>query len=124
MHRRLPLLHAHRALTLVLLFGTRVFAVDAGTSSGLVLYSDPLYAQCREAEPSQPLDGGWVLLPPARAERVACLMTTCEVDRQAKVSASDAAPPPSWLVVAVTTGVLAAIAGFWAGRASTLPTSP
>lgn len=76
-----------------------LLAADGGT-----LFSDSLYSTCREAPPVVQLDGGWVLLPPERAERNACLMATCETDRQTRQNQSQ---PAQW--VQVTTAIASAV---------------
>ncbi len=64
------------------------------------------------------LDGGpdaaW-LLPNARVERLACLLTTCEAHRSLSADRLAGAPtPPSWLAWAFGIG-LAALVGFGVG---------
>lgn len=73
-------------------------------------FTDSLYAVCPDAPPSMgsvPLpDGGVFLLPPGsaylpapRPARIACLMETCDIDRQAKGKANDT--PPAWWAVSM-----------------------
>jgi len=68
-------------------------------------FSEPLYASCPEAPPSetvtkdQPvrvLVPGDVILSAARASRVACLMETCDLDRQSKAKLLDGPQGPKW----------------------------
>lgn len=121
--KTLPLLHLHRTITLVLLLGTRVLAADGGVDAGstLVDFSDPLYMQCEEAPPSITLPDGSSLLPKKRAERVACIMATCEVDRENKAKALEAAPPPSWWVAIIATAGAGIALGVALGRTLTSP---
>lgn len=89
------------ALALIAALGTDGgIAPDAGFTPGLFApvptYSEALYASCPEAEPSIPVDGGWRLLPPSRVARVACLMETCDVDRQLKEEQLAGQAPPWW----------------------------
>lgn len=83
---------------------------DAG-----VRFDASLYATCPEAPPVVALDGGWALLPPARAERLACLMATCEADRRMKQEALEASPPPGWWLGASAVVVVVAAAAFAVG---------
>lgn len=79
---------------------------DAGT------YTAQVYSTCPGAPPVQVLDGGWKLLPPERAERIACLMAVCESERDRRAKEMAATPPqPSWLVY-VGTAASSFAAGF------------
>ena len=76
-----------------------VSASDAGvrTDGGTQTFISELYGSCPDAPPSMPLDGGWVLLPPARAQRLACLMETCDVARQGEKKIAE--EPPYWWAI-------------------------
>jgi hypothetical protein len=69
-------------------------AMDGGTAApDAGPFADPLYSQCPPNDPTQPAtqdaDGSW-RLPPVRAARQACLLTTCN-ERRLQL---EAAPPP------------------------------
>lgn len=89
--------------------GGHDFAVnDAGGS-----YSAPLYETCPAAPPSLVLDGGFLLFPPERAARIACLMETCESDRMRREKAMRDAPaevPVWWQLLGV--GAVSMLTGF------------
>lgn len=69
-------------------------------------FSDPLYATCPEAPPTEkvveagkaprPLVVGDVLASAARSARIACLMDTCDVDRMSKAKLLDGPQGPKW----------------------------
>ncbi len=82
---------------------------DGGVDGGAAVdFTAPLYGQCSEAPPVERVDGG-VFMPAAREARVACLMVTCESDRQRKSRLLDEQPiPPAWYLWAV--GLSAALA--------------
>lgn len=83
-------------------------AADAGDAT----FDDPLYDVCPEAPATQDvsgallqldggvavLDPGTLLFPPERAKRTACLMETCDVDRQGKKALLDGPSQPAWWV--------------------------
>lgn len=93
-----------------------VAAPDAGTSPGSGESSAlaPLYATCPNAPPVEVLDGGWVLMPPERASRVACLMATCE-ERRKQQEADAAGAPPNWFLQAAAVVVVVGTAAFAVG---------
>lgn len=108
-----------RVLPLLLLLAWPARANDGGTSADAgVRFDAPLYAMCPEAPPLVELDGGWKLLPPSRAERLACLLATCEADRRAKQDALEDSPPPWWWLGASAVVVTVAAAAFALGRAT------
>jgi hypothetical protein len=87
-------------------------------------FSEPLYATCPEAPPAEKVTNDTWLRPPAgsyilspkRAARNACLMETCDVDRQKKEQLLDGSSAPNWAVqfgIGVATGIAA---GFTIGR--------
>lgn len=97
---------------------------DAGSRAGGLAehvgaaqtFTDTIYSTCPVAPPVQVLDGGWVLSPPERAARVACLMEICDVDRTRRAKEQETAPAPnSWLVTAGA-AVSAAIAAYSLAR--------
>lgn len=80
--------------------------VDGGTA-----FADPIYASCPVADAPVEVDGGSFLLSPARAARDACLLASCETDREAT-------PPVSanGMLVALALGLLGllvGVAGAW-----------
>lgn len=83
--------------------------VDAGTEE-IATYTSPLYSTCPVAPPVQVLDGGWFLMSPERNVRIACLMTTCDVDRSRREKEqAQSAAPASWVAVvgaAVSSAIL------------------
>lgn len=84
-------------------------AVDGGVDAGVVLpaFDDAVYAQCREAPPIVPVDGGY-FMPEPRAQRLTCLLNTCELDREAKSRfIGETPPPPAWWLWAL--GVTSAL---------------
>jgi hypothetical protein len=89
--------------------------LDGGQASS---FSASLYATCPDAPPTEKLDGGWVLMPPERAARVACLMETCEAHRRRLETHVEEAASPWWWVAAVAATVAAGAAGFVLGRAT------
>lgn len=89
--------------------------LDAGTPI-VTPFSDTLYSTCPTAPDAVELDGGWLLLPPVRSERVSCLMATCEDDRLRRKSDGDVKPPPAWWVTAISAAVVAAGGAFAIGR--------
>jgi hypothetical protein len=88
---------------------------DAG-DVGIRVFERPLYASCPDAPPAIQLDGGWVLLPPERAARLACGLVACETDRRAKEEQLKAAPPPYWWLIASSAVVVVGAAMFFVGR--------
>jgi len=97
--------------------GGHDFTIDAGELRGERKPLSSLYTSCPGAPPVQPLDGGWVLLPPSRAARNACLFTVCESDRSRREQEMAVAPtPPSWIFWAVGISV-AAGGGYTLGKA-------
>lgn len=89
---------------------------DAGIDGGASVpapFSDALYVTCPAAEPVVALDGGWVLMPPDRAARTACLLATCEAARK---QTQEPLTPPSWLWWGVGL-VVAGTAGYFVGQA-------
>jgi len=86
-------------------------------------FASSLYSTCPDAPLAMTLDGGWVLMPPERSARVACLMMTCETDRLQKEDAAKLAPPPMWWVVGISAVVTAGAVAFGVGRA-TAPAAP
>jgi hypothetical protein len=88
---------AARAVTVALTVAIAIPRVAAGQPSsdaGWVAdggapnsgpFADPIYAQCPPSDPAQPAtqrdDGAWVL-PPLRAARQVCLLTTCDERRK------------------------------------------
>lgn len=121
----LSLASLHRAWVFALFIGLRAVAQDGGADGGVVQdapapFSSTLYATCPEAPPVIMLDGGFVLLPPARAARNACLLATCESDRLAKEKTLEA--PPAWWVVASSTATALAGGAFLLGRFTAPPT--
>lgn len=92
--------------------GTPLPVNDAGGS-----YSAPLYETCPAAPPSLVLDGGFVLLPPERSARLACLMETCDADRARREKEMKAAPAqaPAWWAL-LGASVSSVIIGFTAAK--------
>jgi hypothetical protein len=95
-------------------------AMDAGVQeqdAGPVTLDAPVYARCREAPPLEPSDGGY-FLPEARAQRLTCLLSTCELDRREKSKLLMELPPaPTWWlwVLSVTSAIAlgALVARLW-----------
>lgn len=89
-------------------------AMDGGIDAGVKLprFDDGVYRQCREAPPLVSVEGGY-FMPEARAQRLTCLMNTCELDREAKsrLIAETPPPPPWWLwALGVTTALSLGVA--------------
>lgn len=119
--RHLPLLHLSRVLAFTIIMGTRALAQDSGLvlpqdGGTYELFSDPIYSTCPDGLPVQSLDGGWKLLAPSRAARVACLMATCDTDRHERKEREKVSPPPMWWEVGAALLVGGATLGFMAGR--------
>lgn len=101
-----------------------VLAQDAGVDAGVHAdFKAPIYASCPDAPPFEVSDGGLTLTLPGdiigrkeRGERLACLMTTCDVDRQQKAARLDEQPAPWWWVTATGAAVLLAAGAFALGR--------
>lgn len=93
-----------------------LLATDGGVppDAGGLTFSDGLYASCPDAKdaPATQLDGGW-FLPEVRAQRVACLMATCETARRGEKEI--AATPPYWWVAASVAVVGALATGIGVG---------
>lgn len=84
-------------------------ATDAGVDAGVELprFDAPVYQQCREAPPLVAVDGGY-FMPEPRAQRLTCLLNTCELDRAAKSRfIGETPPPPAWWLWAL--GVTSAL---------------
>jgi len=94
--------------------------VDAGQISPL----DTLYATCPAAPPVEVLDGGWVLMAPTRAGRVACLFETCDAKRKADRDTIAAAPPPALWIVWGASIVMIAVAAYGVGHAVAEQSAP
>ncbi len=65
---------------------------DAGQFDAPVTFTDPIYKSCLAASPLTEIqnpDGGtpWALLPPDRYARHACILASCEKDREVKQTA-------------------------------------
>lgn len=75
-----------------------------------------IYDTCPAAPPTVALDGGWKLLPPERAARLACIMETCEVDRKLARAELKAAAPPLWWLAVVGAAVSAFLLGWFLPR--------
>lgn len=89
-----------------------ILSADGGTGPD---FSVPLYGSCREAPPVERVDGG-VFYPDARHERVACLLTTCDVDRQGKAKLlAEQPPPPSYVIYGLSIAAAVAL-GLVLGR--------
>lgn len=87
-------------------------------------FSEPLYATCPDAPPAEKVTNdtwlrppvGSYILSPKRAARNACLMETCDVDRQKKEQLLTGSTAPNWAIqfgVGVATGIAA---GYTIGR--------
>lgn len=101
---------------LSLLLAAYTASPDAGVDAGGPKFTVAVYDSCPAAPPVEVLDGGWVLMPPARSARLACIVATCEA-RQAQLRerTENAPPPPPWL--AWVAGLLiAGTAGYTVGR--------
>lgn len=109
-----------RALLLLSLLLPRLAAadVDGGTPDAGSRWEDPLYAACPAAPPPERLDGGSLLLAPARVARVDCLMVTCDEDRRnrGKVIVEGAPPlsPIAWAMTALALTIGLGLGG-WGG---------
>jgi hypothetical protein len=77
--------------------------VDGGTPDAGSRWEDPLYAVCPPAPAPERLDGGSLLLAPARVARLDCLMVTCDEDRRNRGKViTQGAPPLSPIAWAMT----------------------
>jgi len=94
--------------------------VDASIigDAGINVFERSLYASCPDAPPAVQLDGGWMLLPPERAARLACGLVACETDRRVKEEQLKAASPPYWWLIASGAAVVVGVAMFFVGRAT------
>ena len=86
----------------------------------LALASEPsssLYEKCPPAGPAtRTLSGDW-LMPHERAERLACLIETCEARRlQFEVREKEQGAPAAWWAI-VLVAVSSAVGGFFLARA-------
>lgn len=91
-------------MTLFLTFLLSVAPLDGG-----VKFSDALYSICPQAGPAtRTLSGDWIM-PHERAERLACLIETCEARRlQFEVREKEQGAPAAWwaiVLVAVSSAV-------------------
>lgn len=84
--------------------GTPFPVNDAGTPLPAI------YGSCPAAPPVTVLDGGWILLPPERAARNACMLAACEFDRKEKEHQLETISP-NVVVVVVAIGLAVGVSG-------------
>jgi hypothetical protein len=92
------------------MLGLTLTVVLAGTDGGVI------YDACPEAPPTVSLDGGWKLMSPERASRLACIIETCEVDRKLARERAVGLQPTWWWLLASGLAVAAFLAGWLVPR--------
>ena len=77
------------------------------SADGGITFDAPLYVFCPlTTQQAVTIDGGFVLLPPERAQRAACLLETCEAHRQVLEQDLGSHPAPlPWTLWAVGVAV-------------------